>query len=163
MALMVLVHCCGTDPKTLLESSLNSWEGAQLEKVEGLQPKLQETPRIFFGLWSYLAGQTFLAIVLREDCLWAVRNLISEFKAVSGPETVVRQGALCRVHCLRNLVLNPNFNFFPSIFDELKSWGWKILLVWALRKLHCPRNQPPAFNSWWHCLNFNTNCQGKIV
>ena len=126
MALMVLVHCCGTDPKTLLESSLKSWEGAQLEKVEGLQPKLQETPRIFFGLWSYLAGQTFLAIVLREDFLWAVRNLISEFKAVSGPETVVRHGALCRVHCLRNLVLNPNsiFSLQLLIFDFWRIGGW---------------------------------------
>ena len=128
MALMVLVHCCGTDPKTLLESSLKSWEGAQLEKVEGLQPKLQETPRIFFGLWSYLAGQTFLAIVLREDCLWAVRNLISEFKAVSGPETVVRHGALCRVHCLRNLVLNPNFSFFPSFFYFWRKASWGEIL-----------------------------------
>ena len=48
MALVVLVHCCGTDPKTLLESSLNSWKGAQLEKVEGLQPKLQDSKKYFW-------------------------------------------------------------------------------------------------------------------
>ena len=48
MALMVLVFCCGTDPKTLLESSLKSWEGAQLEKVEGLQPKLQDSKKYFW-------------------------------------------------------------------------------------------------------------------
>ena len=122
------VSCYGIDgvsallwhwPKNLVGKFFKILGGSTTRRggVEGLQPKLQETPRIFFGLWSYLAGQTFLAIVLREDCLWAVRNLISEFKAVSGPETVVRQGALCRVHCLRNLVLNPNSIFFPSTFD----------------------------------------------
>ena len=46
-------------------------------------------------------------------------------------------------------------------FYQILSLLHKFLLVWAVRKLHCPRNQPPAFNSWWHCLNFNTNCQGK--
>ena len=84
--------------------------------MEGLQPKLQETPRIFFGLWSYLAGQTFLAIVLREDCLWAVRNLISEFKAVSGPETVVRQGRCAECIVWETLFWILILVFFSPIF-----------------------------------------------